>query len=157
MEDPKTGGRSLWEVSVDGTNPHPLLPGVNSPPEEYLGRWTADGKYFLFESKDQIWAPPEKTGFFRRSPATPVKFTDSPLKLSSPLPSKDGKKLFVVGRRLLSEPCATTRSLVTFSLFSREFQAMKSHFLRTASGWRTSAIRAVSSGEAGWMGAIVNG
>ena len=39
---------SLWEVSADGTNLHPLLPGWNNPPEECCGNWTPDGKYFCF-------------------------------------------------------------------------------------------------------------
>jgi eukaryotic-like serine/threonine-protein kinase len=103
VEDPKTNSRSLWEVSVQGTNPHPFLQGENGPAQEDHARWTPDGGYFLYQSNGQIWAVPEKSGFFRRSMGTPFKLTDSPLTLGSPLPSKDGKKLFVTGRRLLSE------------------------------------------------------
>ena len=72
-------------------------------PTRTNGKWTPDGKYFIFESKGQIWGLPEKTGFFRRSTGTPFKLTDSPLKLASPLPSKDGTKLFVLGQRSLGE------------------------------------------------------
>jgi serine/threonine protein kinase/Tol biopolymer transport system component len=103
MRDPKTGDRSLWEVSSQGTHLHPLLPGLHTPADEEHGKWTADGRYFVFQSKGQIWVLPEKTGLFRRSIGTPVKLTDSPLNLGSPLPSKDGKKLFVVGHKLLGE------------------------------------------------------
>jgi eukaryotic-like serine/threonine-protein kinase len=103
VEDPRTGGRSLWEVSAQGTNLHPLLPGLHSPSDEDNGKWTPDGKYFTFQSKGQIWGLPEKTGLFRRSTGTPVQLTDSPLKLGWPLPSKDGRKLFVVGQRLRGE------------------------------------------------------
>ncbi len=39
---------SLWQVSVDGTNLHPLLPGWRTPPVECCGRWTTDGQYFVF-------------------------------------------------------------------------------------------------------------
>ena len=39
-----TGG-SLWQVSVNGTDPHPLLPFWHTPPNECCGRWTPDGKY----------------------------------------------------------------------------------------------------------------
>jgi serine/threonine protein kinase/Tol biopolymer transport system component len=101
--DPKSGDRSLWEISTQGTNLHPLVPGLHTPADEEHGKWTPDGKYFVFESKGQIWVLPEKTGFFRRSIGTPVRLTDSPLNLGSPLPSKDGRKLFVVGHRLLGE------------------------------------------------------
>src|SRR5271166_6016795 len=101
--DPKSGDRALWEISTQGTDLHPLVPGLHTPADEEHGKWTPDGKYFVFESKGQIWALPEKTGFFRRSIGTPVRLTDSPLNLDSPLPSKDGRKLFVVGNRLLGE------------------------------------------------------
>jgi serine/threonine protein kinase/Tol biopolymer transport system component len=103
VNDPKTGTASLWEISAQGANLHPLLPGGTSVSDKDKGKWTPDGKYFLFQSKNQIWALPENTGFFRRSVGAPIKLTDSPLKLSWPLPSKDGKKLFVVGQRMRGE------------------------------------------------------
>jgi eukaryotic-like serine/threonine-protein kinase len=114
VDDPKTGGRSIWEVSAQGTDLHPLLPGLHSPSDEVEGKWTPDGRYFIFESKGQIWGLPEKTGFFRRSTGTPIQLTDSPLKLGSPLPSKDGTKLFVVGQRSRGE-------LVRYDAKSGEF------------------------------------
>src|SRR6202051_495618 len=40
----------LYQVSADGTNLHLLLPGWHTPPDENGGRWTADGKYFVFRS-----------------------------------------------------------------------------------------------------------
>ena len=98
VEDTKTGGYSLWEVSSQGKNLHPLFPGLHNPPNETVGRWTPDGKYFVFQSMGQIWALPENTGFFSHSATKPIQLTESPLNLGSPLPSKDGKKLFVTGR-----------------------------------------------------------
>ena len=92
-----------------------LFPGLQSPSDEYNGKWTPDGKYFVFESKGQVWGLPEKAGFFRRSTGTPVQLTDSPLKLGWPLPSKDGRKLFVIGQRLRGE-------LVRYDARSGEFQ-----------------------------------
>ncbi len=50
VQDPKSHSTSLWEVSADQSNLHPLLPGWNSPPAECCGNWTADGKYFVFQS-----------------------------------------------------------------------------------------------------------
>jgi len=96
--DQKTSAQSLWEVSAQGSDLHPLLAGWHNPPNECCGKWTADGRYFVFESQGQIWALPNNAGFLRKASATPVQLTSSPLSLSSPLPSKDGKKLFVVGR-----------------------------------------------------------
>jgi Tol biopolymer transport system component/DNA-binding winged helix-turn-helix (wHTH) protein len=88
---------SLWEVAEDGSELHRLLlPGGSNPSDECCGRWTADGKYFIFQSNGQIWTLPQNRHFLQRNPS-PIQLTWSPLALSSPLPSRDGKKLFVVG------------------------------------------------------------
>lgn len=86
-----------WEVAADGTGLQRLLRGWHNPPNECCGRWTADGKFFVFQSAGQIWALPKNGGLFRSDPK-PVQLTFSPLTLSSPIPSKDGKKLFMIGR-----------------------------------------------------------
>ena len=90
------------EVSVDGTGMHLLLPGWHNPPDECCGKWTSDGEYFVFQSQSQIWALPEKAGMFQPAPK-PIQLTSSPMTLSSPLPGKDGKKLFVIGRTYRGE------------------------------------------------------
>ena len=98
-----TVGRQLvWEVSADGTSLHRLLEGWHEPPDECCGRWSADGKYFVFQSGGQIWALP-KTGGFLRSESKPIPLTSSPLTLSSPLPSRDGKKLLLIGQTYRGE------------------------------------------------------
>lgn len=90
------------EVSVDGSGMHLLLPGWHNPPDECCGKWTADGGYFIFQSQGQIWALPEKGGMFQPAPK-PIQLTSSPMTLSWPIPSKDGKKLFVIGRTYRGE------------------------------------------------------
>jgi len=94
QENKDVGPYSLWEVSVDGTDLHRLLPGGRN--SACCGRWTADGKYLVFQSSNQIWALPRGGGFPRSEPK-PIQLTSSPLSLTWPLPSKDGKKLFVIG------------------------------------------------------------
>ncbi len=101
--DEKTRGSSLWEVSLQGKNLHPLFPGWHDPPDECCGKWTADGKYFVFESQGQIWALSERGGLLHPFTGKPIQLTSSPLGLFTPLPSKDGKKLFVVGRSYRGE------------------------------------------------------
>src|SRR5580704_5182129 len=91
------GQQLMWEVAADGTNLHRLLADWHTPPDECCGKWTADGKYFIFQSNSQIWALPQERRFLRSDPK-PVQLTSSPLSLTSPLPSRDGKKLFVVGQ-----------------------------------------------------------
>jgi len=96
------GQQLTWEVSVTGTDLHRFLGGWHDPPDECCGKWTADGKYFILQSKSQIWAVPEKSAFLR-SESKPIALTSSPLSLSYPLPSSDGKKLFMIGQTYRGE------------------------------------------------------
>jgi Tol biopolymer transport system component/predicted Ser/Thr protein kinase len=91
---------SLWEVSADGSNLHQLLAGY-SPASVCCGRWTADGRYYVFEaSADQgnnIFALAEPTGIFRKTSETPVQLTTGPILYSDVVPDISGRKLFVQG------------------------------------------------------------
>ncbi|HZD32508.1 MAG TPA: protein kinase, partial [Candidatus Angelobacter sp.] len=90
------GQHQFWEVTADGQNLHRMMVGWHNPPDECCGRWTADSSYFVFQSNDQIWALP-RPGLLDRSPA-PIQLTSSPMSLSTPIPAKDGGKLYVVGQ-----------------------------------------------------------
>jgi serine/threonine protein kinase/Tol biopolymer transport system component len=92
-----SAGGSLWQVSINGTGLHPLLPAWHTPPDECCGKWTPDGKYFVFESRRNIWALAEKGNSLGKANGKPMQLTSGPMTFSSPLPSKDGKKLFVMG------------------------------------------------------------
>lgn len=96
------GMQGIWEVTADGSNPHRLLAGWHNPPDECCGRWTANGNYYVFQSQGQIWALPRESGLLH-SHAQPIQLTSSPMSLHSPLPGKDGKKLYVVGRSYRGE------------------------------------------------------
>ena len=89
--------QALWEVSADGTNAHPLFPGWHTPPDECCGRWTPDGKHFVFGSQGAIWAVAERQGWWPRGSAKPVQITSGAIPFREALPSKDGKRLFAVG------------------------------------------------------------
>jgi eukaryotic-like serine/threonine-protein kinase len=92
---------SIWEVSADGTNLHPLLPGWSSVPEEFLGKWTPDGKYYLFVSSSKehqgIWALREGGRLFRGSSKVPILVASGPLTYERSAISPDGKRLYEVG------------------------------------------------------------
>ena len=90
------GQQLEWEVSASGADLHRLLAGWHNPPSECCGKWTSDGKYFVFQSNQQIWALPP-AGLVHPN-SKPISLTSSPMVLSSPLPSKDGKRLFVIGQ-----------------------------------------------------------
>ncbi len=94
----------FMEVSLDGTGLHRLMPALTNPPDPVSGNggWTVDGKYFVFATRGQIWALPRKAGFLHSEPK-PSQLTFSPMPLSPPVQSTDGKKLFVVGRTFRGE------------------------------------------------------
>jgi len=103
VNDPQTNNRSIWQASADGRNLHPLLPGWNPTPNECCGKWTPDGRHFVFQAlRDDtanLWALNEHDGLFRPTRHEPVQLTTGPMNVGNPVPSRDGKKLFVQGWR----------------------------------------------------------
>ena len=63
---------SLWEVAIDGTSLHRLLDGWNRVPAECCGRWSPDGRWYVFQStrdgRSDIWALPEPSGLIDGKP-----------------------------------------------------------------------------------------
>ena len=101
--DDEWESNTLWEVSADGSNLHPVLPGWHFRGASSNGRWTFDEKYLLFDSfrggPDNIWAIPEKAGFFYKGRKQPTQLTTGPLDVEAPVPSEDGTRIFVIGRK----------------------------------------------------------
>jgi len=94
---------SLWEILPDGKGLHPVLPHWAKTPEQFGGSWTPNGDYFLFESTQDntqnIWALREATSLLRKASTEPTQLTVGPLRFSNPIPSLDGKKVFVIGQQ----------------------------------------------------------
>ena len=53
---------SLWEVSADDGHVGPVLAGWDPSWYNCCGSWTADGNYFVFQSRSNVWALREKKG-----------------------------------------------------------------------------------------------
>jgi Tol biopolymer transport system component/DNA-binding winged helix-turn-helix (wHTH) protein len=93
----------LWEMATDGSGLHLLLPGWLPSARQRCGRWTPDGRFFLFWSQasspfnGQIWALDERRRLFRRASAVPIQLTPGLVRWSRPIPSKDGKTIFARG------------------------------------------------------------
>jgi serine/threonine protein kinase len=104
--DPKTNSTSLWQVEADGSGLRPLISGWSNPPAECCGNWTRDGKYFVFESfrngKSDVWAVREKS-LIRFGDREPRQLTVGPMSFGTPLPSADGKKVYVLGSQARGE------------------------------------------------------
>jgi DNA-binding winged helix-turn-helix (wHTH) protein/Tol biopolymer transport system component len=109
--------KSLWEVNSDGSNAHPLLRGWQGEGAACCGRWTSDGKYFVFQSRDQgrtdLWAIREANRWSARS-SSPMRLTNGPLSYELPFPGPDGKHIFAIGLKPRGE-------LVRFDSNSQQF------------------------------------
>jgi serine/threonine protein kinase len=103
VNDPNTNNRSIWQASSDGKNLRTLLPDWSSSPNECCGNWTTDGKYYLFQSTQDgttnLWAIREHSGLFSLSHQEPTQLTTGPMNVGDPVPSRDGRKIFVQGWR----------------------------------------------------------
>lgn len=100
LYNPTQNTSSLWEVRVDGSGAHPLLPGWNNPPAECCGRWTPDGRYYVFQVKreaSELWVLRDAAGWLRRSRSKPTQLTTGPVSFEHPLPSFDARKIYALG------------------------------------------------------------
>jgi Tol biopolymer transport system component/DNA-binding winged helix-turn-helix (wHTH) protein len=106
VTNPQNGSEGLWQMNVDGSNLHPLLPGWNQTPQECCGRWTSDGRYYIFQSfrdgKNNLWVISERRSWGKAPPA-PMQLTNGPLEFGYPAASSDGKRIFAIGVQPRSE------------------------------------------------------
>jgi Tol biopolymer transport system component/predicted Ser/Thr protein kinase len=113
IHESETNTTALWEISADGSHLRPLLPGWSTTPAECCGNWTADGKYYVFQSirgnVPNIWALAERAGPFSRTRPEPMQLTSGATSTQLPVPSRDGKKLFAVAGEARGELVAYDR------------------------------------------------
>ena len=118
-----TGGASLWEVQSDGKNLRPFLPERQSTTARWLegqccGRWTPDGKYFLFREafypKVGLWAMREKAGLLQFRRPEPVEIYAAGFEMGSPAIDPSGRRVFFVGKNESLELVRFDRALRQF-------------------------------------------
>ncbi|MGC2719429.1 MAG: protein kinase [Candidatus Acidiferrales bacterium] len=93
---------AIWEVGVDGKNPHPLDFGLKPGSSAYHGMWTPDGKHFVFLGGENFTTvvfegvDPRPWEFWKKRSAKRI----SPQKIDvmDMVPSRDNSKLYAVGR-----------------------------------------------------------
>jgi Tol biopolymer transport system component len=106
---------SLFESDADGNGLHPILANERQP---VVGKWTSDGKYFVFqreqEGRSDLWVIPEYPQLLAHFHRQPIRLTNGPLSYTAPLPSRDGKHLFVIGSQVRGE-------LIRYDSSSKEF------------------------------------
>jgi hypothetical protein len=94
----------IWELNVDGSNPHPL-PLPQHWPEEaatYNGIWTPGGKHFVFSSyrdgSNNLYEYLEPRWYEFWNKPYAVRLTPGQPEVTAMAPSRDGNGMFVVGR-----------------------------------------------------------
>jgi len=110
--------QSIWEVNVDGSSLHPLLPGWSDPHKECCGSWSQDGGVYVFQATpnghSDVWAILEHRGFLGVRTSEPVRLSSGPLDLLEAMISSDAKRIFVEGTK-------ETGELVRYDSGLREF------------------------------------
>jgi eukaryotic-like serine/threonine-protein kinase len=138
---------TIWEIKADGTGQYELHKGWKGFDGACCGKWTKDGRYFVFlgihhEGNDptryDIWALPEEKRPFRVTPPTPTQLTSGPLSFYQTLPGSDNKTVFALGAKQKGE-------------LSR-FDAKRGEFVPFLGG--ISATNAVLSRDGQWVASL---
>jgi Tol biopolymer transport system component len=118
--DSVTRATSLWEFTFADKRLRRLLQGWSTPTSECCGNWTADGKYFVFQSNrmdgSNVWILPEKSWIGGPAPS-PLQLTAGPLDFIGPVPARHGNQIFFTGalkRSQLRRYDAGTRQFLPF-------------------------------------------
>ena len=110
--------RSLWEVSAEGHGMHALPVSRGEEDYDCCGDWSPDGRHFFFRryrgNRADIWAIRERIGLFGGKTSDPASLTSGPLHFPAAVPSRDGRRLLVIG----SQPRGEN---LRFDLRTREF------------------------------------
>lgn len=123
-----TWNQRYWEVAADGSGLHSIRPNWHPDAWECCGQWTADGKFFMLESRDSsinlpfaygnLWAFDERPRTFRVSMGDPVQLTTGPmLWFGGFVPARDNREIFAEGLVLRGE-------LVRYDASSKRLQPL---------------------------------
>jgi Tol biopolymer transport system component len=93
--DDQNDSIAIMEAAADGTGLHKMFQGC-------CGKWTPDGRYFIFENRldgrIDLWALSEARRFpWQRRQVKPVRLTAGPMNFAVPVSSKDSKQVFAIG------------------------------------------------------------
>ena len=92
---------AIWEARSDGGDLRPMFSARDGMGSTCCGVWTADGKYYVFQSyrgKDwNVWAIRERQHWWEKTDGKPVQLIVGPMSSQLPMPSVDGKRIFFVG------------------------------------------------------------
>ncbi len=119
MEVPDLEARAIWEVDARGRGLHRVFSADGG---ECCGRWTGDGRYFVFDACRSgvcgIWVRHEARLRFL-APANPSLLMAGPVPIEEPWPETNGHRIFVKGGGERLE-------LLRFDAKTRSFQILGS-------------------------------
>jgi Tol biopolymer transport system component/DNA-binding winged helix-turn-helix (wHTH) protein len=99
--DPILHTFSLWEIPLGSHTARPVLKDWTVPANECCGSWTADGKFYVFQSSHggniDLWSLNGATT------SNPSRITNGPLSYQAPLPDRTGHRIFFLGLDSKSE------------------------------------------------------
>jgi len=99
--DPIGHTTSLWELPANGRGARPILKEWSNPTTECCGSWTADGKFFVFQSSHDGNADLWKLR--GHDTVSAIKLTNGPLQFEAPIADRSGHRIFFVGLDTRSE------------------------------------------------------
>jgi eukaryotic-like serine/threonine-protein kinase len=92
----------LWELNSDGSNPHRVALGLPEDSDQSHGRWTPDGRHFIFQSNQSgvsnIYelVEPGMLEFWKNPIAS--RLTSGEMEIVDAIPSRDSAQIFALGR-----------------------------------------------------------
>ncbi len=134
VADVKSGAQTLWEARSDGSRLRQLFPHFANADDVCCGNWTPDGNYFVFQSTrgdaSTLWAVRDTGNLWRKVSHEAVQLTHGEMSASSPLPSKDGKRVFFIGVRRRGEVMRYDVKTHSLAPFLPRFSAVGLSFSR---------------------------
>jgi DNA-binding winged helix-turn-helix (wHTH) protein/Tol biopolymer transport system component len=99
--DPSRDASEVWELDVASGKVRAVLPGWDTEPMQCCGKWTRDGKYFAFISRNHGGSPHVwmlgRRGIFSLKNEQPTVLSSGPVPFSKLLSGRDGRHLFALG------------------------------------------------------------
>lgn len=103
---------ALWEVGHDGSKPHVLFRHWPGASNACCGRWTTDGRYYIFQRTQQVqdgsplttlWALPDSGQAADEATTLPIQLTSGPISFGHAVPASDNKTIWATGVKIAGE------------------------------------------------------
>ena len=118
LQDDRANLSAIWEMRFDGSGLHEVSPGWHNPPSECCGRWSPDGRYYVFQGgavpNVNIYAIADKRNWWSKVNRSPVQLTTGPLLFVSPMVSEDNRRIYAPATQMRGE-------LVRYDPVTRQF------------------------------------